>query len=535
LAQWDDIESRDDRDDLIRSVLGAVVSSSMTPISEPELVAAACRLLDDAWADFKASEVRHAIRDHDIPEIVVTPTGLLTSPAPPVSIGEVFSRSAAAAALASQLAERETQGSSSDWLPPALFAAPLLSIDGERRLGLKTHQGDYEAIREMVVRNTRLAAEHSRRRDIDPALDNDDLFQEASLGLFRAAEKFDPFRGFKFSTYATWWIRQALTRARADKSRTVRVPVHIVERINRVRATENRYTGEGLKIPDDETVAGQAGLTVDELRSARYAEVHLEPIGHHLNVADRFARTVEEEALANIAVEELRAYLKEHLSVREIDVLSRRLGLWGLRKETLDEVGKRYSVTRERIRQIESQVMKTLVARAGTAELAREKAAAKALAAALPPMLAHPAMSRQRRALAKKSSVAVDAVTFHDSAELRRRDREIAHRASMLLWDNGDGSPPPSLSRRHAQAFREAFARHPDQHWLNLSRSAELVAVRAVAAGEVPPSAVQVKIFKEIRTLYDRYARLIGGESLLDVSDRAIASMAYSMAVEPDR
>lgn len=544
MVAWDDIEPRTDRKATIRSLLGAVVAISMTPISEADVRVEACRLLDLAWADFAPVEVRRTIREGDIPEVVVLPTGLLLAVHPPRTIGEVLARVEVAEQIASQIADIEGPGPSSEWFPPALFAAPLLSAESERRLGLRAYRGDYDAVREMVVCNTRLAAEHARRRDISPGLDNEDLLQEASLGLFRAAEKFDPSKGFKFSTYATWWIRQAVSRARADKSRTVRVPVHVVEKINKLRAIEYSYAVGG-GIPDESEVAARAEWTAEELASVRRVEINPEPIDAHLNVADGDAPSVEEAALRAIEAEDLAVFLETHLSAREIDVLSRRLGLWGLRKETLDEIGTHYDVTRERIRQVENQAMKTLI-RAADADARREREEACHAAVARPGLvLEHPATSRLRRtrelameptnADGPSDALSRSMVSFDDSLETRQRDREIANRASMLLWDDTDGASPPSLSRRHVQALRETLSRHPDEAWSTIAASGARAEIRAVALGQNPPTKEQSEVLRVIRLTCLEYARLLGDEGLAEMPDRVIASIAYAIAVEDDR
>ncbi len=298
--------------------------------------------------------------------LVETDSGILTAPE---ERNEILEKAGATTKGKKKLEISDISSDSIQMYLREIGKVPLLKADEEITLARRAERGDKEAKKRLVEANLRLVVSIAKRFT-GKSLSLLDLIQEGNIGLFRAVEKFDYRRGFKFSTYATWWIRQAITRALADQSRTIRIPVHMVETINKFKQAERQLIQDLGREPLPEEIAAEMGEPLDKV--LHIIKISQDTISIETSVGEDDEDSTLEDFIEDVrtvtpdraaALQLLRDYVEEmikDLTPREQKILEMRFGLKDGVSHTLEEVGQEFDVTRERIRQIEAKALEKI-------------------------------------------------------------------------------------------------------------------------------------------------------------------------------
>lgn len=354
-----------DRDGILVDLIRNLVAASATPMTTSAVVESVGGLLSQYWVSWSRDAISTVVKAM-VESDDVLGVDLLGRIYAPESVGrphsEIGKYGRRAAQLAGELSEFEFDSSEdvARLNEKRLFQEELLGRDHERLLAFSVREGDKEARERMMLANTRLVASLSRRVATDEiTLDHDDLFQTGCLGLLHAIDKFDPGKGFKLSTYATWWIKQAIYRSIADTGRTIRVPVHVHERIRRVERAEVKLWRDLGEEPPIADLVREAKITRQQLEEIRTIPevVALDSVDLE-SFSDPTQATSEDLVLAQLAAANARRVI-DALPYRERIVIERRLGLYG-EPWTLEAIGHELGITRERVRQLEKAALNQL-------------------------------------------------------------------------------------------------------------------------------------------------------------------------------
>jgi RNA polymerase sigma factor (sigma-70 family) len=370
-CQFDD-PARDEaaiRRETVRQVLVEAVKLHFSPTSTKTHIATVARVFDESKVDYETEELDRSLAD------LITEGGIGTdrmgrvlpsgSTRSPIEIAKAF-REVKTMAEALEDVDHPAGLAVSFSSSEQMLKHAIPTAAQELRLVRRTAKGERSAINELVRQNVRLASTLTRPYyRSEGAMDREDYLQEAALGLIRAAEKFDPSKGFRFSTYATWWVRQAARRANSDRGRSIRIPVHIMDQLNPLLVFRSKYKELAEIDPSNAEVADEFEIErdkADELLGVPHAIESLddpECLGRHAYEEAPDFDDLEGAWLKPIA-SAVREQIRDNLSEPARTIIVRRYGLAGAAPETLDEVGKSLNITRERVRQIQEQSLKSL-------------------------------------------------------------------------------------------------------------------------------------------------------------------------------